>query len=153
MLENENKFTDKTADMITSFLEHLQNPICLIAHNGKHLDFPLLKKYFSLVDKKLGNSVKFIDSLDAFRDIEKSEEIENEIIKNERIELNDDNEIDYEKLNETTPSRSTIPINMRGSKKTPTSDRSSDSDSSSSSSLGEKRVRILIVYLFVVTIN
>jgi len=43
-LEYENKFDKNVAEVITGFLRHLQQPVCLIAHNGTKFDFPLLQK-------------------------------------------------------------------------------------------------------------
>jgi three prime repair exonuclease-1 len=44
MLEKENPFDAKIAVMIKSFLNNCKTPICLVAHNGNHFDFPLLKE-------------------------------------------------------------------------------------------------------------
>ena len=43
-LENENPLTETSAGMIINFLEHLRQPVVLVAHNGNKFDFPLLKK-------------------------------------------------------------------------------------------------------------
>lgn len=46
MLENCSEFTIKTANMINAFLDTLEQPICLVAHNGKRFDYPILRKHF-----------------------------------------------------------------------------------------------------------
>lgn len=44
MLEHENKFDTNIAQLMSLFFRRLQQPICLVAHNGAKFDFPLLKK-------------------------------------------------------------------------------------------------------------
>lgn len=44
MLEHDNGLNDNAGQLLTSFLQHLQQPVCLVAHNGDSFDFPLLKK-------------------------------------------------------------------------------------------------------------
>lgn len=44
MLEYENKFNTNVANIIIGFLQHLQQPVCILAQNGDKFDFPILKK-------------------------------------------------------------------------------------------------------------
>lgn len=44
MLEHFKKFDSNTGCLIKSYLAQLEEPICLIAHNGSSFDFPLLKQ-------------------------------------------------------------------------------------------------------------
>lgn len=46
LLENENRFDKNAMNIIDSFLYQLQQPVCLISHNGNNFDFPLLKKLY-----------------------------------------------------------------------------------------------------------
>ena len=41
-LKNQSKFDDDVFNAIYSFLNRLEKPICLIAHNGINFDFPIL---------------------------------------------------------------------------------------------------------------
>ena len=42
-LSGQDTFNQRTAELLSSFLAHLPSPLCLVAHNGNHYDFPLLK--------------------------------------------------------------------------------------------------------------
>lgn len=48
MLRNFSVFNQRTANLIIGFLQQYQNPaqrpICLVAHNGKRFDFPILNR-------------------------------------------------------------------------------------------------------------
>lgn len=44
MLEYESQFDENTVKMITHFISRLQQPVCIVAHNGNRFDFPILKK-------------------------------------------------------------------------------------------------------------
>lgn len=55
MLENTKKFNVNTANLINSFLNQLNKPVCLVAHNGNKFDYPLLKTQL----KKLVNMADF----------------------------------------------------------------------------------------------
>lgn len=46
LLQNENVLCAKNLKLISNFLDCLQKPICLVAHNGKGFDFPLLAQNF-----------------------------------------------------------------------------------------------------------
>lgn len=43
-LENEKSFSTETGELIKSFMNRLQAPICLVAHNGNKFDYPILRK-------------------------------------------------------------------------------------------------------------
>lgn len=70
LLEHEKKFDQNAVDLLNSFLNHLQQPICLVAHNGKRFDYPLLRNHCQLLNKSLPDSILCCDSLDIFRKIE-----------------------------------------------------------------------------------
>lgn len=42
-LEHQSPFNKETVNVILNFLQRLQKPVCLIAHNGDKFDFPLIK--------------------------------------------------------------------------------------------------------------
>lgn len=46
MLENENRMGQGTLTLISAFMDNLQQPLVLIAHNGRGFDFPLLARSF-----------------------------------------------------------------------------------------------------------
>lgn len=48
LLQDENIFNVKTAKLIQGFFAVLQQPLCLIAHNGSGFDFPLLARTLSV---------------------------------------------------------------------------------------------------------
>lgn len=48
-LQNECIFSKKTAGLIKLFLEELQAPICLVAHNGNRFDYPIFRKELDAV--------------------------------------------------------------------------------------------------------
>jgi hypothetical protein len=75
LLEYEQKFDNNTMDLLVNFINQLQQPVCLIAHNGDKFDFPILKKYCDELKRSLPGSLHCCDSLPVFRKIdEKFEE-------------------------------------------------------------------------------
>lgn len=70
LLENENKFDNNTFDLLINFLNQLQQPVCLIAHNGNKFDFPIFKKYCTTFNRTLPGSLMTVDSLPIFRKID-----------------------------------------------------------------------------------
>lgn len=46
LLEDVNSLNSNAGTALLSFLNHLQQPVCLVAHNGDFFDFPLLQKEF-----------------------------------------------------------------------------------------------------------
>ena len=66
LLENQPRFSSKTVQLISAFLENLPQPYCLVAHNGFKYDFPLLNAEFHKVG--IGNLDCYIlDSLQALK--------------------------------------------------------------------------------------
>lgn len=70
LLKDESPFSQETAKLINSFLHHLKQPICLVAHNGFYFDFPILQKSLFEVGETLPTELLCMDSLAAFRQIE-----------------------------------------------------------------------------------
>lgn len=130
MLENESKFDEGTAQLIALFLDRLQSPTCLVAHNGNRFDFIILKKELEALKAQLPDNTHCIDSLPLFQALEQSNER-----KEKAIQENADNELadleltaitameelegspstlsQMQKLNETTPQRSKLTENYK----------------------------------------
>jgi hypothetical protein len=95
LLENEKKFDKSTVDLINSFLAHLQQPVCLVAHNGQKFDFRELQSYCKQLNKPLLESLLCCDSLFVFMEIDKNNELEKQQISmmdTEKLEM--DNKLD-----------------------------------------------------------
>lgn len=56
MLDKYDKFDERAGTSIISYLSHYPRPICLIAHNGKRYDFPLIKKTFDKIQLVSGSN-------------------------------------------------------------------------------------------------
>lgn len=122
MLKHERPFDKSTADLLISFLQRLQQPVCLVAHNGLGFDFPVLRYVMKKLDLKFPSSIVCVDSWKAFQAIDAEIEINANIENaNEDTKRENDNEInpettsskqvllpinapiDWQKINETTP--------------------------------------------------
>jgi len=66
-LERQAKFRDGPAQTITSFLGGLEDPVCLVAHNGVRFDFPLLNKEMEKANVGLPENILCCDSWAFFR--------------------------------------------------------------------------------------
>ncbi|XP_012941377.1 uncharacterized protein LOC106012576 [Aplysia californica] len=55
------------ASLVTSFLQLLPKPACLVAHNGNSFDFPLLIAELLKAHQEVPGDVLCVDSLEAFR--------------------------------------------------------------------------------------
>jgi len=82
LLQNERKFDEDTVDLINNFLAHLQQPVCLVAHNGNRFDYPILKTALKLVNKSLPESLICCDSLNIFKKIDEIYEENSKILIN-----------------------------------------------------------------------
>lgn len=70
LLEHESKLDKNTMNLLECFLYQLQQPVCLIAHNGKRFDFPLLKKQLEVHQGTFPASLKCCDSLPVFKKVD-----------------------------------------------------------------------------------
>jgi hypothetical protein len=70
LLENEKKFDMNALNLLISFFNQLQAPICLIAHNGNLFDFKILKTEVDRLKSSLPDSIYCCDSLQIFRKID-----------------------------------------------------------------------------------
>lgn len=77
LLQYERKFDDNTMALLNSFLQQLQQPVCLIAHNGNSFDFPILRSHIEKLSGSLPSSLLFCDSLQVFRNIYKLQDTDN----------------------------------------------------------------------------
>ncbi|KAK3593691.1 hypothetical protein CHS0354_013587 [Potamilus streckersoni] len=69
-LESQHVFCLETAQLINGFLQHLPQPVCLLAHNGNHFDFPILLAELNKINQSLASTVFCADSLEAFRSLD-----------------------------------------------------------------------------------
>lgn len=119
LLERESTLNENAVQMILNFIEHLPAPVCLVAHNGWPFDYPIIKKSFNKLKMQFPSSVLCVDSLRAFMEIDdKRKDIETELKLEVLPEILDQTEvpgssqnskiIDWQSLNETTPTRPTL---------------------------------------------
>lgn len=76
ILEEEHKFSKNVGELLRNFIQHLQTPCCLIAHNGDKFDFPILRKELESVGVELPDSLMAADSLPIFRKIDLEEDLQ-----------------------------------------------------------------------------
>ncbi|CAH3941368.1 unnamed protein product [Pieris brassicae] len=69
-LKNQPIFKDKT-QTINTFLLELNQPVCLVAHNGNRFDFKVLRAEFCEAGQDLPSHLLCLDSLTGFRKIAK----------------------------------------------------------------------------------
>nr|XP_023018586.1 three prime repair exonuclease 2-like [Leptinotarsa decemlineata] len=127
LLENLPSFSAGTVASINAFLNHNPQPVCLVAHNGNHFDFPLLHTEINKTKSSLAENILCIDSIITFQDIHfqdtRAEKISQETVP---IELTDDYDLllcsaaeqleqqciekalKVQKINETTPKKQKI---------------------------------------------
>jgi DNA polymerase III alpha subunit (gram-positive type) len=67
LLKDESQFDENAADLLVRFLSQLQQPVCLVAHNGNTFDYPILKAHLDSVGKSLPDTIVCCDSLKIFR--------------------------------------------------------------------------------------
>lgn len=88
LLEQDNKFDTNAMTMIECFINKLQQPVCLIAHNGNKFDFPLLKKQYDLLNGHFPENLRCCDSLLVFQQLElQVEDQERMMHENYRLSL------------------------------------------------------------------
>lgn len=80
LLENEAKFDEKLAQLILLFLERLQGPTCLVAHNGNRFDFCILKQELDSLETQLPEDTYCVDSLPLFQALDKAKEEKGETL-------------------------------------------------------------------------
>lgn len=88
LLEHESTFDENTAQLIQLFLQRLQTPICLVAHNGNRFDFIIIKRELDALNMRLADHIYCVDSLTIFRKLEE-QRYKNDAIKNYHIHVND----------------------------------------------------------------
>ncbi|XP_031619749.1 three prime repair exonuclease 2-like [Contarinia nasturtii] len=71
MLEHIKAFDGNTVDLLNSFLNQLNKPICMVAHNGNGFDFPLLRRQLQKLNRSFDDDILCVDSLAIFREIDK----------------------------------------------------------------------------------
>ncbi|XP_049880178.1 three-prime repair exonuclease 1-like [Pectinophora gossypiella] len=68
LLEDEPTFK-QVSDPIISFINLFTKPVCLIAQNGLHFDFPILKNHFEKLNVSLSDDILCADCYHGFYDI------------------------------------------------------------------------------------
>ena len=100
LLEHQPRFSNSTSTLISAFLNHLPQPVCIIAHNGHNYDFPLLKAEMSKIGEE--NIEAFIvDSLQVLRKVIPT----NEFVDHEELEELDNLGVFDEDMTEDTNSK------------------------------------------------
>lgn len=88
LLEQDNKFDQNAMTMIECFINKLQQPVCLIAHNGNKFDFPLFKKQYDLLNGHFPENLRCCDSLIVFQQLDlKVEDQDRMMRENYRLSL------------------------------------------------------------------
>lgn len=82
LLERERKFDQNAMKLIECFVFQLQQPVCLIAHNGNKFDFPLIKKQCESLEALFPFSMQCCDSIPIFKEIDALDEQKIEALKN-----------------------------------------------------------------------
>ena len=81
--------------MLSSVLNRLPSPVCLIAHNGDLYDFPLLQEEMDNIGTSLNSQIMCADSYTGIKDIFKKR---NEVKKFKMLILKKQNKIKQAKL-------------------------------------------------------
>ena len=87
LLEHQKKFDKNAMNMIECFLFQLEQPVCLIAHNGNSFDFPLIKKQYEILNGNFPFSLKVCDSLPVFKQIDEINEKKLKALKKKSFSL------------------------------------------------------------------
>lgn len=119
LLEQSYRFSKDTVTAINNFLSHNPQPICLVAHNGNKFDYPLFKREIEKANCSLLENILCVDTLLAFREIEKNQQ--NEISKQNNDEVDRSVPVEFtpkydellfsceaQAVNETTPQKQLI---------------------------------------------
>ena len=69
------QFTEDTVRLLETWLSRLPGPVCLVAHNGDHYDYPLLLAEVKRTGAELGAGILCADSWVASRDIFQQREL------------------------------------------------------------------------------
>ncbi|KAM3958193.1 three prime repair exonuclease 2-like [Aphomia sociella] len=80
LLEFQSTFNLEVYKLVNSFLNVLTKPVCLIAQNGMHFDFPILKCQLEKLNVCFMGDLLCADCLHAFYDIENKEKCDVDLI-------------------------------------------------------------------------
>ena len=73
-LSEQSLFDENIGNLLNIFLSCLPSPVSLVAHNGNHYDFPLLKAEMEKAGKQLGTQILCVDSYVGIKEILKNRE-------------------------------------------------------------------------------
>lgn len=90
-VKKSSKFKDKF-DSIYTFLDTLQKPVCLIAHNGNAFDFKILLAECNDINKQLPPHLLCLDSLVGFRKVLKGTNITYKTLPKQQITSDEDSD-------------------------------------------------------------
>ncbi|KAJ8924536.1 hypothetical protein NQ315_000684 [Exocentrus adspersus] len=76
-LENQEKFSSDTVNILNSFLNRNKKPLCFVAHNGNIFDYPILRAEIEKVRGSLLDNILCIDSIIMFRELHDEAERQN----------------------------------------------------------------------------
>ncbi|XP_067620416.1 uncharacterized protein [Eurosta solidaginis] len=65
-LEKESHFDENAGITVLNFIKHMQQPVCLVAHNGDSFDFPVIKQTLQKLNMEMPEGILCLDSLRAF---------------------------------------------------------------------------------------
>ncbi|XP_062126089.1 uncharacterized protein LOC133838869 [Drosophila sulfurigaster albostrigata] len=134
LLERESKLNENAGQLVLRFIEHLPAPVCLIAHNGWHFDFPIIRKSFDKLNIQFPASLRCVDSLRAFMEIDdkRNEDLcmrkSTKSIVEPESNPSSSKEVDFEARNNKTPERPTLPRDDAIRKRKRLSDGCDDED-------------------------
>lgn len=77
LLEHEPMFNREAFNLINTFLNILEKPVCLIAQNGLHFDYPVLKNHLEKLNVQFSEDLLCADCYHGFYDILEARKIAN----------------------------------------------------------------------------
>ncbi|KAH8273987.1 hypothetical protein KR044_007202 [Drosophila immigrans] len=134
LLERESTLNENAGQLVLNFIEHLPAPVCLIAHNGWSFDFPIIRKSFDKLNLQFPPTLRCVDSLRAFMEIDdkRADEIcvlnTIQTVLKPKLKLSRTKEVDFEAQNNKTPDRPTLPYAEALRKRKRLNDGSDDED-------------------------
>lgn len=118
LLEHESTFDLTSFEIINGFLNTLTKPVCLVSHNGRNFDFPILRRQLEMLNRNLSEDTMCADTLYGFYDILEAKKLNiqaTELTTNidlvDQADLSADNTLSMKSVNETTPKQ--VKVNLK----------------------------------------